>query len=310
MKKIVFSSIVLIIIFVASFILLRSNSSNGEEGVENSLVKSMDESKAAKKKLEQFITKSHQELNNNGYDNVGLSYSDQKKLTIQVQDKAFLEANKANIEKIIYSTAKEIGFQDFQVDFLTLDSYPTITEEDQKLNESMMTAYDEIRSLLNQKEYDYYSMTINLSPNIIVEIQGTTVGSKEIEEYLTQEIEELIAQKIPYKLDTNVEVKFQKVSESTLLDQEWQPIFDVIRVETEKKFEEYKGFAYSFHPEPLQIIIKTDLNTPKWFRNSNKKANQIKKYVNKIIELKRKELSIKEIPYEIIVRDKNTKKIK
>lgn len=289
--------------------LLRSNSSNGEEGLENSLVKSMDESKVAKEKLEQFITKSHQELNKSGYE-VGLSYSDQKILTIQVQDKAFLEANKTNIEKIIYSTAKEIGFQDFKVDFLTSDSYPTITEENQKFSESMMTAYEEISSLLQKNEYEYHSMSISPNNDIIIEIKSTDIGNKEIEEPISKKIEEIIAQKIPYKLNANIEVKFQKISKSTLQDQEWQPIFDAIRVETEKKFEEYKGFAYSFHPEPLQIIIKTELDTPKWFRNSNRKANQIKKYVQKIIDLKREELSIKEIPYEIIVRDKNSKKIK
>lgn len=291
--------------------LLRSNSSNGEEGIENSLVKSMDESKVAKKKLEQFITKSQLELKKNGYE-VGLSYSDQKKITIQVQDKAFLEANKTDIEKIIYSTAKEIGFQDFKVDFLTFDSYPTVTKEDQKFSESMMTAYEEISSLLKKNEYDYHSISMSISPNndIIVEIQRTNIGNQEIEEPIAQKIEELIAQKILSKSNTNLEVKFQEISKSTLQDQEWQPIFDAIRVETEKKFEEYKGFAYSFHPDPLQIIIKSDLDTPKWFRNSNRKANQIKKYVHKIIDLKREELSIKEIPYEVIIRDKNSKKIK
>lgn len=289
--------------------LLRSNSSNGEEGIENSLVKSMNESKVAKKKLEQFITKSHQELNKSGYE-VGLSYLDQK-ITIQVQDKAFLEANKTNIEKIIHSTAREVGFQDFKVDFLTSDSYSTITEENQKFSESMMTAYEEISSLLKKNEYDYHSMSMSISPNndIIVEIQRTNIGNKEIEEPIAQKIEELIAQKMLSNSNTNLEVKFKEIG-STLLDQEWQPIFEAIRVETEKKFEEYKGFAYSFHPEPLQIIIKTDLDTPKWFRNSNRKANQMKKYVHKIINLKQEELSIKEIPYEIIVEDKNTKKIK
>ena len=213
MKKIVLSSIVLIILFVAFSILLRSNSSNAEEELENSLVKSMDESNVAKKILEQFITKSHQELNKSGYE-VGLSYSDQKILTIQVQDKAFLEANKTNLEKIIYSTAKEIGFQDFKVDFLTFDSYPTITEENQKISESMMTAHEEISSLLKKNEYDYHSMSISISPNndVSIVILSTNIGNKEVEEPIAQKIEELIAPKMLSKSNTNIEVKFQGIA--------------------------------------------------------------------------------------------------
>ena len=298
----------LMVIIVASFIFFRINSSdstsaNAKEGIENSILKSMEKSKAEKKKLEQFITKSRQELNDNGYEKVGLSYTDQK-LTIQVQDKTFLEANKTNIEKIIYATAKEIEFQDFKIDFLTLDSYPSITKEDEKLSElTMMITFEEIASLLKEKGYDYNSISTNLNDEIIVVIQGTNVDLDE-----SKEIEELIAWKILSKSNIDLDVKLQKISESTIRDQEWQPIFEAIRVETEKKFEEYRGFAYSFHPKPLQIIIKTDLNTPKWFWNS--KANQITEYVDKIIELKREELSIKELPYEIIIRDKNNKKIK
>ena len=113
----------------------------------------------------------------------------------------------------------------------------------------------------------------------------------------------------PNKTNLDFTIKFQKKSESAIRDQQWQPIFEAVREETNKKYEEYRGFAYSFHPEPLQIIIKTDLNTPKWFSHSNKKVKQITEYVDKIIELKRDELSIEEIPYKIIIRDKNDNNI-
>lgn len=86
-------------------------------------------------------------------------------------------------------------------------------------------------------------------------------------------------------------------------------MFSSINEETKKEFKEYRGFAYSFHPEPLQIIIKTNLEKPKWYWNSNQKVLEITTYVDKIIELKTEELSIEEIPYEIIIRDKNDKKI-
>lgn len=311
MKKVLTGFVVLLLIITASFMFLKNNlnksASVNTERLENALVKSMEETKTDKKKLEQLLTKSTQELNDNGYQ-VGLGFShEERKLTVQVQDKALLEANKMNIEKIIHNTAKKIGFQNFKIDFLMFDSYPTLSEEDEKLRESMMKVFKEISALL--KEKGYYSDSISTNPNneIIIELQdtkGNIEKSKEIEE-----LEKIIDQTILSKMDLDFTVKIRKKSESAIRDQEWQPIFNAIIEETNKKFEEYRGFAYSFHPEPLQIIIKTNINSSKWFGNSDKKINQITEYVDKIIELKREEFTIEEIPYEIIITDKNDKEV-
>ena len=104
---------------------------------------------------------------------------------MQVQDKALLEANKINIEKIIHTTAKKVGFQDFKVDFLTLDSYPTLSEEDEKLRKSMTKVFEEISALLKEKGYHSNSISTNPNNEIIIEIQGMKEDlekSKEIEE--------------------------------------------------------------------------------------------------------------------------------
>lgn len=293
---------------MASFMFLRKNSNESAsvntDELENALVKSMEETKKEKKKFEQFFTKSSQELNNNGYQ-VGLSFShEDQNLTVQVQDKAFLEANKTNIEKIIHNTAKEIGFLGFKVDFLTMDSFPALSEEDEKERESIERVYEEVSALLREKGYQHYSISTDPNNEVIIEIEGTKEDLKK-----SKEIEELISQTILSKSNLDFKIKLRKKSESAIRDQEWKPIFDSIRVESEKKFKEYRGFAYSFHPEPLQIIIKTNIDSSKWFGNSDKKINQITEYIDKIIELKREEFSIKEMPYEIIIRDKNDKKV-
>lgn len=290
--------------------LLRKNSHESgpvnTEEIEDALVKSMEETKRGQKKLGQFLTKTSHDLNDNGYEPVVLSYSEQN-LTVQVQDKAFLEANKMNIEKIIHNTAKEIGFQDFKVDFLTLDSYSTLSEENEKLRESTKKVYEQIAVLLKEAGYHYNSVSMNPNREIIIELQGTEEDLEKSKEI--KELEKLIAQTILSKLDMDFKIKLKKKSESAIRDQEWRPILNAIDVELEKKFEDYRGFAYSFHPEPLQIIIKTNIDSPKWFNNSHKKINQITEYVDKIVELKREELSIKEIPYKVIIRDENDKKI-
>ncbi|QBP43098.1 hypothetical protein E2636_13225 [Paenisporosarcina antarctica] len=133
-------------------------------------------------------------------------------------------------------------------------------------------------------------------------------GTKEYYNAVKGEISKLVADAISSKTTIYFDVKVNRKSENDSRDEKWHPIFTSIREETDKKFEEYKGFAYSFHPEPLQIIIKTDLNKSKWW-NSNKKVNEIEKYVQEIIKLKREELVIEEIPYEIIIRGKKNKKL-
>lgn len=311
LKKVLIGLVVLLLIIMASFMLLekisnKSASLNTEE-IEKTLLISMEETKTEKKKIEQFLTKSSEELNDNGYQ-VGLSFSpEERNLTVQVQDKAFLEANKVNIEKIIHNTAKKMGFQDFKVDILTLDSYPTLSEEDDQLRKSMIKVFEEISALLKEKGYHSNSISTNPNNEIIIEIQGMKEDLEKSKEF--EELEKIIVQTILSKTNLDFTVKLRKKSESAIRDQEWQPIFDAIIEETNKKFEEYRGFAYSFHPEPLQIIIKTNIDSSKWFRNSNKKINQITEYVDKIIELKREEFLIEEIPYEIIIRDKNEKEV-
>lgn len=306
MKKVVISFIVLILIITALVMVLEKNSKesasiNTEEKIEKALIKSMEESKNDKKKIEELLTITSQGLNDKGYTEIGLSYSHEDRiLTVQVKDNKFVETNKEKIENIISNIAKEIKFQDFEVNFMTLDSYVTLSKEDEKIKE----VADVISDLLEETGYHYYSISTHPNKEIIIELQES---KEDLEK--SHEVEKRIANTIFSKTNMNFVVKLQKKSKSEIRDQAWQPIFDAIREETNKKFEEYRGFAYSFHPEPLEIIIKTDIDTPNWFWNSDKKVNEITEYVKKIIQLKREELSIKEIPYEIIIRDKNDKKI-
>ncbi|MEG0259993.1 MAG: hypothetical protein RR651_08985, partial [Lysinibacillus sp.] len=124
-----------------------------------------------------------------------------------------------------------------------------------------------------------------------------------------EEIEELIADSIFSNTNKRFTVTVKEQSKNQIVDQQWQPIFSAIIDETSKEFKEYRGFAYSFHPKPLQIIIKTNLGKWKWFRNSDSSIDQIEKYTEKVIALKRAELSIKAIPYEIIILDKNDRRV-
>jgi hypothetical protein len=306
MKKIVIGIVLIIIIFGSTLVfannLNESENAKSDEQIENQLVKSMEETKKEKEKIEKLFTRSSKELKDKGYGEVGLSYSNEDRiLTAQVKDKDFLEA-KRQIENIITNTAKEVGFNDFDIKFRILDRNITRNKEDKKLMESINKVSNVVSDVLKDKGYNFtYSISVKPKKEIIIE--GTNkdlVGNSELEK--------LISNAILSKTNMNYTVKLKKKSESEIRNQEWQPILTAITEETNKKFKEYRGFAYSFHPQPLQIIIKTKINNS-WFGNSDEKVKKIENYVDKIIELKIKELSIKEIPYEIIIRDKNNKKV-
>ena len=121
---------------------------------------------------------------------------------------------------------------------------------------------------------------------------------------MKQKVQKLVSDTVYSKTDIVFNVTVRTKTAAERLDNKWQPILSAIRAETDKKFEEYRGFAYSFSPAPLQIIIKTDLKNSKGSSNLEK-VEQIKKYVDEIIELKREELSIEELPYKITVRSKD-----
>ncbi|MGP4080098.1 hypothetical protein ACTWQL_09295 [Pseudalkalibacillus sp. R45] len=308
MKKITIGIVLLIIIFGSPLVFAnssdKSENAQSDEQIEKELIKSMDETKKAKEKLEKLFTKSSKELKDKGYDEVGLGFSNEERiLTVQVKDKGLLDTNKREMENIIFNTAKEVGFKDFDIKFRVLERDITRNEKDKELMESLDKVSNVVSDVLKDKGYNNLSYSISVKPKKEIIIEGTDKGSAG-----NEELKNTITNTILSETNMKFTVKLKKKSEGEISDMEWQPIFTAINEETNKKFNEYRGFAYSFHPQPLQIIIKTKINNS-WFGNSDEKVKEIENYADKIIELKIEELSIKEIPYEIIIRDKNNKKI-
>lgn len=307
MKKVAFALLLIVIVTISTVILKYLGNPEmdiSDKDLEIALLKSMEESKKNNKKLEQLLTKASLELNNIGYGKFALGFSnDDRILTVQVLDEELIKTNKVKVENIILNVAKEMEFQNFDIEFIVLDNYMKVSMEQKKIIESSNRASKVITDVLEEKGITNYSLTMYPKNEIIIEGTDANLAEKD-------ELEKFIAHTIFSKTNMSFTVKIRKMGENQIRDQIWQPVFTTIREETKNEFVEYRGFAYSFHPEPLQIIIKTDLEKSKWLIGSNRKAKQIKKYVDKIIELKRQELSIEKIPYEIIIRDKNDKIIK
>ncbi|KOS69827.1 hypothetical protein AEA09_10345 [Lysinibacillus contaminans] len=130
----------------------------------------------------------------------------------------------------------------------------------------------------------------------------------EISSIEQQAVQELVSDSVYSKTNILFDVTVRTKSVAERLDEEWQPIFNVIRIKTDEQFEEYRDFAYSFSPAPLQIIIKTHLKNSKGDSNLER-VERIEEYVEGIIEKKREELSIEDLSYKIIVLSKENEKL-
>ena len=265
------------------------------------LAESMAATKLENQMIEEVMTQVSQGFEKSGYGEIPFRFTSTKRLlTVQVKDKEFVNHSGKKIESLIHDIAKEI-----EVEFEVVEV--ELGEEDRKSTELLREIVKTTTNLLEQEGYKFSALTINSiteSPRIEIIIEGT----KEYYNNVKDEVKKLTVEAISLKTSIKFEVKVNRKSESEIRDEKWSPIFSAIREEIDKEFEEYRGFAYSFHPEPLEIIIKTDLPNSK-DRGSSKKAKEIERYVKEVIKIKREEVFVEKTPYKVIIRGQENKKL-
>ncbi|WP_431030211.1 hypothetical protein [Lysinibacillus sp. LZ02] len=168
--------------------------------------------------------------------------------------------------------------------------------EAERLGELAFTAASEV---LNREDFGRLMMLMDpRSPEPYLEI--ILADMDEISTAKIHQLQQLVAEVVYVETNKDFSITIRTKSDEERLDEEWQPIFSIIGNETEKKFKTYRGFAHSFSPAPLEIIIKTHLSN-----SSQQQAKEIKAFVTALIEEHRQALSVEGIPYEIIIRDKD-----
>ncbi|MCM3388280.1 hypothetical protein M3649_09055 [Ureibacillus chungkukjangi] len=178
----------------------------------------------------------------------------------------------------------------------------TISSDESHLNEIIEVASPIIFEILELEGIGRNAMVIDPkgdNPYIeIIRLDGKELVSEE-----NQRVQEQIQETVYSKTNVDFKVTLRSQTKTEIRDNSWQPIFNDVTQEMEKQFEEYRGFGYSFSPEPLQIIIKTDLKNNKSTSNLEK-INEIQQFVTSRVEQKIEELAVEEIPYKIIIRSK------
>lgn len=180
---------------------------------------------------------------------------------------------------------------------------PLIPERDQAISEALEKSYDHLIKLqFNVLSHGYQHLSPNSDKVIInIDIPNT---EKRIEE-----IKEIVNERLRAKNIDSYSIKINKI-DLTQREKEakWNEIFPVI-IEglTAKKEYNVTGFAYSFHPAPLQIIIKTSIKASD--KDADEKVRIIEDTINEFLNSKEIQNKIAGEPYKIIIRGEDKQKI-
>lgn len=224
-------------------------------------------------------------------------------IALMVEGKKWKKEYENKFDDIVNTMAIKNQIDNYKAEVTVIEAPKvSVSEEEKKRMEYVNKVYNIIDTVLTKNHHD--NSRINIDPEaetatIKMEFFNTD-NIKESTETLRGKIEEALQKESVQ----NLTIKIKKRSETEIREEDWHPVFTSIMQVSSDKFSEVNGFAYSFYPAPLEIIIKTSL------RNGEiEKAEEINKYVKQIIDVKKKELSIKDIPYKIIIRDKQHEKV-
>jgi len=180
---------------------------------------------------------------------------------------------------------------------------PQLSEHDQEIEEALKESYDHlIKSQFNVLGYGYQNTSPHSNRVIInIDIPNT--------EKRINEIKEIINEGLKAKNIDSYSIKINKIDlVQSEKEAKWNEIFDVIfEGLTAKKEYKVTGFAYSFHPAPLQIIIKTSIDSSD--KDADEQVRKIEKTINEFLNSEEIQNKINGDPYEIIIRGKNKKRI-
>lgn len=185
-----------------------------------------------------------------------------------------------------------------------IDQVPEpISERDQTISKALEESYNHLMELQFNVLSHGYSYPAPNSDKVIVHIEIPNTEKR------IEEIKEIFNESLKAKNIDSYSIKINKIDLSQRKKEaKWNEIFPVI-IEGLTAKKEYKvtGFAYSFHPAPLQIIIKTSINDSD--KNADEKVRIIEDTINEFLNSEEIQNKIAGEPYKIIIRGEDKERI-
>lgn len=250
-------------------------------------------------------------LETKGYKIDGL-HGGAKEISIYLRgSEKYYQESKGPVKELVEKIVASRGYDAYSIKVLRASNLekklPQISERDQAIEDAMIQVEKEIKKLkIKYLSYGYYHGYMHPSPNS----KNITV---ELDIPNTEKREALIKKTVNQIFEArNIQSYSIKINQINLAQREkesqWDKIFQTIDEGlTAKKEYKVTGYAYSFHPAPLQIIIKTSIknNDP----DAVERAGKIEKTVQEFLHSKEIKTKIEGQPYKIIVISKEKKQI-
>ncbi|OZU88893.1 hypothetical protein CIL03_07680 [Virgibacillus indicus] len=311
MKRTCLTLTFLIFAILSSFgVLFYTTGSANADSLTDKIKESMEETEERKQLLEQFNLELNNRFKESGFKgDISISGEDfpfgKINLNIAVNDNNYKKANEKQIRKLIEKVLSDYDINDIEINIKVHESASAErTEEEKKQAEQFDDIFTIAEKELTNKNYLIATMGIDSQAlHIEIKITGNNNSLKQDKEMLEKRIHDQIFSK--YQIDYTITINTK--SDEEIREEKWHPIFTTIREEMNKQFDEVTGFAHSFQPKPLQIIIKTSL--PSGNQESKKLAGNMEAYVHGIIKIKSGEASLEKEAYRIIIKNKDQEKL-
>lgn len=245
-----------------------------------------------------------EELEGRGYEVVGVSGNASHILISLNGSEQYVQGVHGKVKEIATKILKSNEYDAYTIEVeRQIDVVPPTSGRDKAIKETMKGVYEQLIKLQFNVLSHGYSYPSPNSNNVIIEIDVPNTEKR------IEEIKEIINESFREK---NIESYSIKVNKIDLVQKEkeakWAEIFPAIYEGlTAKKEYKVTGFAYSFHPAPLQIIIKTSINSSD--KDAPEKVHIIEKTIKDFLNSKEIKSKIDGEPYQIIIRSKDKQKL-
>jgi Endoplasmic reticulum vesicle transporter len=315
MKKGTWIGILLIVMIAVFSLFVLTYFSTTTETDKESIQKSMKETEERNAKIETLHQVIHSDLRVNRIEgdlhfSMGQRFtSETPSISVHVRDARYKKTYERKIHALVKKRVEEFDFGKVKTEVKVEERERVEMSEEEKRN-TLLTdqIFASANNILREKGYESTLMSIGVK-NPPQSLKIEVIEDKQRFKHIKPGVVRAIREGIKARVGIDIDINLTRKSETKVRDESWQPIFDAIMQETDKEFRVVTGFGYSFHPMPLEIIIKTSLEKG-WIPWQTKRtAEAIEEYIKQVIEIKREELTVEEIPYKIIIRGKGGKKL-
>ncbi|MBS4219967.1 DUF4030 domain-containing protein [Bacillus sp. FJAT-49711] len=210
------------------------------------------------------------------------------------------------VKEIATNILKEKDYDAYKIEVeRQIDRVPDtqLSEREELTSKALEESYNKLIELnFNVLSYGYSHIAPNSEEiDINIDIPNT--------EKRVDEIKNIINENLSSKTIDSYTIKVNKIDLAQRENEEkWHEIFDAI-IEGLYAKKEYNvtGFAYSFKPEALQIIIKTSIKASD--KNTEEKVRIIENTIDEFLNSEEIQSKINNDPYKIIIRGKDGKNI-